>query len=185
MLNGIHVHYSDIIMRAMASQVTSIPIVFTAVCSGADQRKYQSSALMVTGGFHSHKKVSNADFFFIWWRHHVVAARHLMNIYPILFVLLNDVWLPCYLKPNSVRWFYLTWPCSKEKYKSNSSDIGIFRNIPGKQGQHHGFCCPSSMRRHVLSKYRNDRATVQWRDISFAVSYITCHSSVCSTVCFG
>ena len=35
-------HYSDVIMRTMASQVTSVSIVFSTVCSGG--RKHQSSA---------------------------------------------------------------------------------------------------------------------------------------------
>ena len=33
-------------MGAMASQITGISIVYSAVCSGADQRKHQSSALL-------------------------------------------------------------------------------------------------------------------------------------------
>ena len=37
-------HYSDVIMSAMASQITSISIVYWTVCSGADQRTHQSSA---------------------------------------------------------------------------------------------------------------------------------------------
>ena len=37
-------HYSDVIMSAMASQINSVPIVCSTVCSGADQRKHQSSA---------------------------------------------------------------------------------------------------------------------------------------------
>ena len=40
-------HYSDVIMGAMASQITGVSIVFSTVCSGADQRKHQSSALLV------------------------------------------------------------------------------------------------------------------------------------------
>ena len=35
--------YSDAIMSAMASQITSLTIVYTTVYSGADQRKHQSS----------------------------------------------------------------------------------------------------------------------------------------------
>ena len=38
------IHYSDVIMGAMASQVTSVSIVYSAVCSGRDQREHQSSA---------------------------------------------------------------------------------------------------------------------------------------------
>ena len=37
-------HYSDAIMGAMVSQITSLTIVYSTVYSGADQRKHQSSA---------------------------------------------------------------------------------------------------------------------------------------------
>ena len=37
-------HYNDVIMSAMASQITSLTIVYLTVYSGADQRKHQSSA---------------------------------------------------------------------------------------------------------------------------------------------
>ena len=37
-------HYSDAIMGAMASQITSLTIAYSTVYSGADQRKHQSSA---------------------------------------------------------------------------------------------------------------------------------------------
>ena len=37
-------HYSDVIMSAMASQTTSLTIVYSTVYSGSDQRKHQSSA---------------------------------------------------------------------------------------------------------------------------------------------
>ena len=39
-----HDHYSDVIMGAMASQITSLTVVYSTVYSGADQRKCQSSA---------------------------------------------------------------------------------------------------------------------------------------------
>ena len=46
-------HYSDAIMSAMASQITGVPIVFSTVCSGADQRKNQSFAsLAFVRGIH-------------------------------------------------------------------------------------------------------------------------------------
>ena len=38
------VHYSDVIMSALVSQITCVSIVCSTVCSGADQRKHQSSA---------------------------------------------------------------------------------------------------------------------------------------------
>ena len=40
-------HYSDVVMSAMTSQITSPTIVYSTVHLGADQRKYQSSASLV------------------------------------------------------------------------------------------------------------------------------------------
>ena len=40
-------HYCDVIMVAIASQITSLTIVYSMVYSGADQRKRQSSASLV------------------------------------------------------------------------------------------------------------------------------------------
>ena len=46
-------HYDDVIMTTMASQITSLTIVYSTVYSGADQRKYQSSAsLAFVRGIH-------------------------------------------------------------------------------------------------------------------------------------
>ena len=46
-------HYSDVIMSAMASQITGVSIVSVNVCLGADQRKHQSSApLAFVRGIH-------------------------------------------------------------------------------------------------------------------------------------
>ena len=56
------------IMRAMASQITGVSLVFAIVCSGADQRKYHSSAsLALVRGIPQRGYVS------IWWRHHAIA----------------------------------------------------------------------------------------------------------------
>ena len=46
-------HYSCVIMSGMPSQTTSLTIVYSTVDSGADQRKYQSSAsLAFVRGIH-------------------------------------------------------------------------------------------------------------------------------------
>ena len=46
-------HYSDMIMSGMVSQTTGVPIVYSIVCSGVDQRKHQSSAsLAFVRGIH-------------------------------------------------------------------------------------------------------------------------------------
>ena len=41
-------HYSDVIMSAMASQITGVSIVYSTVCSGADQGKHQSSTSLAS-----------------------------------------------------------------------------------------------------------------------------------------
>ena len=53
-------HYDDVIMVAMASQISSLTIVYSSVYSGADQRKHQSSVS-------------------IWWRHYVYIAWTIMH----------------------------------------------------------------------------------------------------------
>ena len=46
-------HYSDVMLSAMASQITSLTIVYSTVNSGANQRKHQSSAsLAFVKGIH-------------------------------------------------------------------------------------------------------------------------------------
>ena len=46
-------HYNDVIMGAVASQITSLTIVYSTVYSGADQTKHQSSAsLAFVRGIH-------------------------------------------------------------------------------------------------------------------------------------
>ena len=51
--NGSYEHNNDVIMGTMASQITSLTIVYSTVYSGADQRKYQSSAsLAFVWGIH-------------------------------------------------------------------------------------------------------------------------------------
>ena len=42
--NLVVLHYSDVIMNTMASQITGVSIVCPTVCTGADQRNHQSSA---------------------------------------------------------------------------------------------------------------------------------------------
>ena len=48
--NHIHInlwHYNDVIMRAIAFQITSLTIVYSTVYSDVDQRKHQRSASLV------------------------------------------------------------------------------------------------------------------------------------------
>ena len=46
-------HYSDVIMSTIVSQITSLTIIYSTVCSGTYQRKHQSSAsLAFVRGIH-------------------------------------------------------------------------------------------------------------------------------------
>ena len=43
-MDSVLIHYSDVIISATVSQITSVSSVCSTICSGADQRKHQSSA---------------------------------------------------------------------------------------------------------------------------------------------
>ena len=62
-------------MGAMASQITSLTIVYSTVYSDADQRKHQSSTSLafVTGEFPA-QMASNAENVSIWLRHQVLGS---------------------------------------------------------------------------------------------------------------
>ena len=69
-------HYTDVIMGAMVSQITSLTIVYSTVYSGADQRKHQSPAsLAFVQGINRepvnspHKWPVTRKNLPIWWRH--------------------------------------------------------------------------------------------------------------------
>ena len=73
-------------MGTVASQITSLMIVYSSVSSDADQRKHQSYASLAsvgeftgdrTGEFHA-QRVSNAENVSIWWRHHEVRVFNLL-----------------------------------------------------------------------------------------------------------
>ena len=70
-------HHNDVIMGAIASQITSLTIVYSTFYSGADQRKHQSSASLSfvwgnspeTGEFPA-QMATNTEYISTWWRHH-------------------------------------------------------------------------------------------------------------------
>ena len=74
-------HYGDVIMGTMASQITRLTIFYSTVYSGADQRKHQSSASLAfvlgTGEFPA-QMASDAKNVSIWLRHHVYCWDHTM-----------------------------------------------------------------------------------------------------------
>ena len=72
------IHYNDVIMGAIASQINSLTTVYSIVYSGADKKK--TSRLRVAGlcagkspgtGEFPAQMASYAENVSIWWRHHV------------------------------------------------------------------------------------------------------------------
>ena len=93
-------------MGAMASQVTSLMIVYSTVYSSADQRKHQKSAsLAFMRGIHRWpcpaQRASNAENVFIWWRHHVSNGFLITRDAQVLSVWFDRIWT------NKVWWLCL------------------------------------------------------------------------------
>ena len=77
-------HYNDVIMTTMASQITSLTVVYSIVYSDADQRKHQSSAsLAFVRGIHRDRWIP------IWWRHHALSITFL-SIYCAFYSLISN-----------------------------------------------------------------------------------------------
>ena len=85
-LNHDKYHYNNVIMGLMASQITSLTIVYSKV----HYRSKKTSKLRVTGlcagnspatGEFPAQKASNAEHVPIWWRHHDITA-----VYPMKYV---------------------------------------------------------------------------------------------------
>ena len=61
-MDKVEIHYNDVIISTMASQITSPAVVYSTVYSS------------VTGEF-SAQRASNAENGSIWWRHHVQTEK--------------------------------------------------------------------------------------------------------------
>ena len=86
-------YYSDVIMGAMASQITGLTIVYSTVYSGADQRKHQSSASMAfVRGIHRWP---------VYFPHKWPVTRKVFPHDDVIMCSANIVW-PEYLQPS--RW---------------------------------------------------------------------------------
>ena len=124
-------HYNDVIMSALASQITSLTIVYSTVYLRRGSKK--TSKLRVTGlcegnspvtGEFPAERTSNAENVSIWWRHHEtisdrrlrVSIRHfrvelMSNRHRPSRPLLNKLWswLQCYIdrvQYDIVKWLW-------------------------------------------------------------------------------
>ena len=81
------IHYPDVIMSTIASQITSLTIVYSTVYSDADKKKYQSSAsLAFVRGIHRRRRIPRtngqyAENASIWWRHHELWWCSMWRLY--------------------------------------------------------------------------------------------------------
>ena len=89
---GDELHYTAVIMGAIAFQITSLTIVYSTVYSDANQRKHQSSvSLAFVRGIHRgpvnspHEMASNAENVSIWWRHDAIYASVTKSSFHIVF----------------------------------------------------------------------------------------------------
>ena len=85
-------HYSEVIMSMMASQITNVSIVYWTVCSGANQRKHQSSvSLAFARGIHwwpvnsTHKgavmwKMFPFDYVIMWYHYTITHQGRVTHI---------------------------------------------------------------------------------------------------------
>ena len=102
-------------MGAMALQITSLAIVYSTVYSGADQRKYQSSASMAhVRGIHRWpgefpaQMASNAEIVSIWWRHPEHGPWQ--QLHAAVFM--------CKYGPDSLTW-EMAWFCQATNHHLN------------------------------------------------------------------
>ena len=104
-----HWHYNDVLMGLMASQITSLTIVYSAAYFG--HRSKKTSKLCVTGlcagnspgtGEFPAQMASNAENVSIWWRHH--------DVEPVLSHYMNQWW---------------TWPLSEPVMSHHKQQTAI------------------------------------------------------------
>ena len=108
-------HYSDVIMRAMASKILGLLIICSTVCCGADQRKkikapchwplWGNPPMPVD---YSHK--SNTEDVFVWWRHVFAGGGKwdggLLHLYTPLE---QPLWHQVFDRPRQ----YYRWKCKR------------------------------------------------------------------------
>ena len=104
---------------AIASQITSLAVVYSIVYSDADQRKHLSSAsLAFVWGIHRgpvnspHKMASYAENVSIWWRHHGVTYwERIFYSKGCLHIHMTIWWYGACIKSTLVLTRWYKWNC--------------------------------------------------------------------------
>ena len=110
-----HHHYNDVIMGAIASQITSLTIVYSTVHSGADQTKHQSSASLA----------------FVWEIHRwPVNFPHKWPVTRKMFPFDDVIMMNCKFGSSNTWPWMISWslrkelPASKQSLVCNNSILG-------------------------------------------------------------
>ena len=96
------IHYNDVIMGTIASQITSLTIINSTVCSDADKENIKAPRhwlcagnSLVTGEFPT-QMASNEENVAIWWRHHVITRSQQCLSFLVGLLNYSDVtWASC------------------------------------------------------------------------------------------
>ena len=111
-------HYNDVIISTVASQITSLTIVYSIVHSGGSKK---TSKLCVTGLFEGNspatgkfpaQMASNAEYVSIWWRHQGISEyskRTLSIVWPFPLYSISQEICTRFLLCCAVLWLYIDW----------------------------------------------------------------------------
>ena len=175
-------------MTTIASQITSLTVVYSTVYSDADQRKQQSSAsLAFVWGIHRDRwiprtKTSYAENIFIWWRHHVnediwhqvsKIKTHLFHVSPELLhdQTIND--RVVYIAALGEQWgqhWYIHWEGFWGVEIVEKRYDGVWR--PGHNEPHKHSECQLKMKqyRYLKNCYYCDVTFALWRHLDHLVN---------------
>ena len=88
LLQGQYQFHNDVIMSAMTSLITGVSVVYSTVCSEADESKHQSSASLAdVRGIRRlpvnspPQRACNVENVSIWWRHHGLLSPQAISLY--------------------------------------------------------------------------------------------------------
>ena len=122
-------HYNDVMMGVMASQITSLTIVYSTVYSGTDQRKHQSSAsLAFLWGIHR------------WPVNYLHKCPTTRKMFPFDDVIM--FWRSL--------WVHIDIQCSIHQDVTALVDLDIFTQYPQLACCKFGICVYSEMSRTIV-----------------------------------
>ena len=160
-------HYNDVIMGTIASQITSLTIVYSTVYSDAVQRNTKAMRHWPLSGEFPTQMASNAENVSIWWRHHDCGKC------------VHDMTQPCAHRrytitreeqKQGVMSVYYAWPVVLT-LSSNSTDKPIIQGAPIHKTEmllvwSWSCLCPTHWSQVLSRKWRWSWSSAVWRHIS-------------------